>query len=47
MLYFQSKGLTEEGMAALGYSRTIVLRPSTLIVPGGRKGEAVHKAVFW
>lgn len=47
LFYFQSKGLTEEDMAALGYTRTIILRPSTLIVPGGRKGEAVHKSVFW
>ena len=34
-------------MAALGYARTIILRPSTLIVPGGRKGEAMHKTMFW
>lgn len=32
----KSKGLTEEGLAAIGYDETIIFRPSMLAVPGGR-----------
>ncbi|GAA6054453.1 hypothetical protein JCM3770_007224 [Rhodotorula araucariae] len=35
-LYPKSKGLTEEGLAGLGYARTIIFRPGLLVVPGGR-----------
>ncbi|GAA5923566.1 hypothetical protein JCM1841_002986 [Sporobolomyces salmonicolor] len=38
-LYPKSKGLTEEGLAALGYDQTIIFRPGLLVVPGGRKGD--------
>ncbi|GAA5867283.1 hypothetical protein JCM1840_005009 [Sporobolomyces johnsonii] len=38
-LYPKSKGLTEEGLAALGYDQTIIFRPGFLVVPGGRKGD--------
>ncbi|BGP42643.1 hypothetical protein JCM10449v2_006655 [Rhodotorula kratochvilovae] len=36
LLYPKSKGLTEEGLAGLGYARTTIFRPGLLIVPGGR-----------
>lgn len=35
-LYPKSKGLTEEGIAALGYSTTSIYRPGLLLAPGGR-----------
>ncbi|KAK4050112.1 C-24(28) sterol reductase [Microbotryomycetes sp. JL201] len=34
--YIKSKGLTEEGLAAIGYDETIIFRPGMLVVPGGR-----------
>ncbi|KAK4693814.1 oxidoreductase, partial [Phenoliferia sp. Uapishka_3] len=40
--YTKSKGLTEEGLAELGYKECIIFRPGMLIVPGGR-GE--HRLV--
>lgn len=38
-LYSKSKALTEQGIAALGYTENVVFRPGMLAVPGGR-GEA-------
>lgn len=35
-LYPASKARTEQGLAALGYDRTVILRPGYLQVPGGR-----------
>ncbi|GAA5953716.1 hypothetical protein JCM8115_004128 [Rhodotorula mucilaginosa] len=35
-LYPKSKGLTEEGIAALDYSTTCIYRPGLLLAPGGR-----------
>ncbi|KAM0750498.1 hypothetical protein T439DRAFT_326460 [Meredithblackwellia eburnea MCA 4105] len=35
--YLKSKGLTEEGLAGIGYSETLIFRPGMLQVPGGRK----------
>ncbi|KAL8278959.1 hypothetical protein RQP46_008628 [Phenoliferia psychrophenolica] len=40
--YLKSKGLTEEGLASLGYKETIIFRPGMLVVPGGR---AEHRLV--
>lgn len=37
-LYGQSKGLTEEALAALDYSQTTILRPAALIKPGPKSG---------
>ncbi|GAA5996066.1 Fmp52p [Rhodotorula paludigena] len=36
-LYPKSKGLTEEGLARLGYSSALTFRPGVLIAPGGRQ----------
>lgn len=36
LLYPRSKGLTEEGLASLGYASTIIFRPGLLVAPGGR-----------
>ncbi|SCV74072.1 BQ2448_6504 [Microbotryum intermedium] len=36
-LYMKSKGLTEEGLAALSYADTVIARPGYLEVPGGRR----------
>ncbi|BGP34586.1 hypothetical protein JCM10296v2_006408 [Rhodotorula toruloides] len=35
-LYPRSKGLTEEGLASLGYASTTIFRPGLLVAPGGR-----------
>ena len=40
--YVKSKGLTEEGLALLGYQETIIFRPGMLVIPGGR---AEHRLV--
>ncbi|KAJ7780281.1 hypothetical protein DFH07DRAFT_468760 [Mycena maculata] len=47
-LYLRSKGLTEEGLASLGYEETIVFRPGLLTGvnrPGFRLGESMALAV--
>jgi len=45
-LYPSSKGLTEQGLAALGYSRTVILRPGYLQVPGGRSEGRLVESLF-
>jgi oxidoreductase len=38
-LYLKSKGLTEEALAKLGYTETLIYRPGHLAVEGGRAGK--------
>ncbi|GAA5929060.1 Fmp52p [Sporobolomyces koalae] len=45
-LYVRSKGLTEEQLAALGYSQTIIARPGYLDVPGGRGESRILETGF-
>ncbi|GAA6038303.1 hypothetical protein JCM8097_003934 [Rhodosporidiobolus ruineniae] len=45
-LYPRSKGLTEEGLAALGYAETVIFRPGFLVVPGGRKEGRLAEQAF-
>jgi oxidoreductase len=42
--YSTSKGLTEEGLAALGYE-TIIFRPGMLNVPGGRAEHRLLESI--
>lgn len=42
----KSKGLTEEGLAAIGYDETIIFRPALLAVPGGREEHRLAESVF-
>ncbi|GAA5912199.1 Fmp52p [Sporobolomyces salmoneus] len=45
-LYVRSKGLTEEALASLGYSETIIARPGYLDVPGGRGESRILETGF-
>ncbi|BGP19183.1 hypothetical protein JCM10213_005811 [Rhodosporidiobolus nylandii] len=45
-LYPRSKGLTEEGVAALGYPEVFIFRPGYLAVPGGRGESRLAESVF-
>ncbi|GAA6060366.1 hypothetical protein JCM10212_004550 [Sporobolomyces blumeae] len=45
-LYVKSKGLTEEALAALGYSETFIVRPGYLDVPGGRNESRLAESIF-
>lgn len=40
-MYPKSKGLTEEGIAALGYSSAVIFRPGLLLAPGGRQERRI------
>ncbi|KAM0788193.1 hypothetical protein ACM66B_001352 [Microbotryomycetes sp. NB124-2] len=42
--YLKSKGLTEEGLASLGYE-TILFRPGMLAVPGGRAEHRLMESI--
>lgn len=43
--YSRSKGLTEEGLARLGYTRAVICRPGVLLVPGGRGERRIPEKV--
>ncbi|KPV73958.1 uncharacterized protein RHOBADRAFT_54541 [Rhodotorula graminis WP1] len=43
--YSKSKGLTEEGLAALGYARAVIARPGVLLAPGGRGERRIPEQV--
>lgn len=43
--YSKSKGLTEEGLASLGYDETIIFRPGMLVVPGGRPDHRLMESI--
>ncbi|GAA5949396.1 hypothetical protein JCM3765_003396 [Sporobolomyces pararoseus] len=45
-LYVRSKGLTEEALAGIGYSETVVARPGFLVVPGGRGESRILETGF-
>ncbi|GAA6016836.1 hypothetical protein JCM10207_003268 [Rhodosporidiobolus poonsookiae] len=45
-LYPRSKGLTEEGLASLGYSETVIFRPGYLVIPGGRAESRLAETLF-
>ncbi|GAA5853621.1 hypothetical protein JCM8547_007387 [Rhodosporidiobolus lusitaniae] len=45
-LYPKSKGLTEEGLAAIGYNETFIFRPGYLAVPGGRNESRIAETAF-
>ncbi len=45
-LYPSSKAFTEQGLAALGYSRVVILRPGYLQVPGGRGSGRYLESMF-
>ncbi|GAA6017612.1 hypothetical protein JCM11491_005301 [Sporobolomyces phaffii] len=45
-LYVRSKGLTEEGLAAIGYNETVIARPGYLDVPGGRGETRIVEGAF-
>jgi len=38
--------LTEQGLAALGYTRTVIMRPGFLQVPGGRSEGRLVESLF-
>jgi len=42
-LYPQSKGLTEQCIAAIGYAETIIFRPAILEIPGGRPSTSLKE----
>ncbi|KAK4058329.1 hypothetical protein OIO90_000486 [Microbotryomycetes sp. JL221] len=43
--YLKSKGLTEEGLASLGYNECIIFKPGMLAVPGGRKEHRLAESL--
>ncbi|GAA5821763.1 hypothetical protein JCM11251_001012 [Rhodosporidiobolus azoricus] len=45
-LYTRSKGLTEEGLASLGYGEAVIFRPGYLVVPGGRGESRISESMF-
>ncbi|GAA97810.1 uncharacterized protein L969DRAFT_104928 [Mixia osmundae IAM 14324] len=45
-LYPKSKGLTEEGLAELGYTETIIFRPGYLQIDGGRPESRILEKAF-
>ncbi|GAA5900956.1 hypothetical protein JCM6882_005988 [Rhodosporidiobolus microsporus] len=45
-LYPRSKGLTEQGLADLGYAETVIFRPGYLVVPGGRGETRIAESIF-
>lgn len=45
-LYVKSKGLTEEALAKIGYTDTVIARPGYLNVPGGRGESRILETGF-
>jgi len=44
-LYLKSKGLTEQGLASLGYTETIIFRPAFLAEPQRSNSRAVESVI--
>ncbi|GAA6008919.1 hypothetical protein JCM10207_004026 [Rhodosporidiobolus poonsookiae] len=45
-MYTRSKGLTEEGLAAMGYAETVLFHPGIIAIPGGRSDANLVERAF-